>query len=78
MAGMFSPNKGESETPENSLFKTEIEVPPVVFPVEEQRGKDRRDDQRSQGQARRKKVLNPGLIRGPARTPADPIPEEGS
>ena len=78
MAGMFSPKKGETEAPEVSPFKIEVEVPPVVFPVKSQRGKDRRDYlQRKKGQERRKKVVNPGRIRRPTRTPADPIPEEG-
>jgi len=78
MAGMFSPKKGETETPEVSPFKIEVEVPPTVFPVKKsQRGKDRRDHlQRKKGQKRRKKLVNPGRIR-PARSPADPIPEEG-
>ena len=79
MAGMFSPKKGETETPEASPFKIEVELPPVVFPVKkDRRGKDRRYRQRNKGQARRKKVVNPGRIRRPTRTPADPIPEEGN
>jgi len=78
MAGMFSPKEGETETPV-SPFKIEMEVPPVAFPVKkEQSGKDRRDDQRRQGQARRKKAVNPGRIRRPARSHVEPIPEEGS
>jgi hypothetical protein len=77
MAGMFSPKKGETETPGAPPFKTEVEVPPVVFPVKAETGKDRRDDQRRRGQARGKKVINPGRIRRPARPPADPIAEEG-
>ena len=78
MAGMFSPKEGEAETPV-SPFKVEMEVPPVAFPAKKQQsGKDRRDDQRRQGQARRKKVVNPVRIRRPARPNAEPIPEEDS
>jgi hypothetical protein len=33
MAGMFSPKKGEPETPEVSPLKIEMEVPPVVVPA---------------------------------------------
>jgi len=74
MAGMFSPKKGETETPEASPFKVEVEVPPIVFPVKkDRRGKDRRV-QRKKGQAQRKKVVNPGRIRRPTRSPADPSP----
>jgi hypothetical protein len=71
MAGMFSPKEGEAETPV-SPFKVEMEVPPAVFPVKkEQSGKDR---QGKRGQARRKKVVNPGRVRRPARSHAEPIP----
>jgi len=79
MAGMFSPKKGETETPEVSPFKIEVEAPPVVFPIKKsQRGKDRRDYlQRKKGQGRRKKLVNPGRIRRPTHSPAEPIPEEG-
>ena len=77
MAGMFSPEKDELETPEISPFKIEMEVPPVVFPVKEKRGKDPRDDQMRQRQARRKKA-HPYRVRRPTRTPLDPIPEEGN
>jgi len=73
MAGMFSAKKGETGTPGASPFKIEMEVPPVVFPVKKvQRGKDRRDSQRRKRQERRKKLVNPGRIRRPNRTPADP------
>jgi hypothetical protein len=79
MAGMFSPKKGEPETPEVSPLKIEMEVPPVVVPAKRQRGKDRHGDQRRQEQPRKKRVLNNrGRIRGAARSPADPIPGEGS
>ena len=79
MAGMFSPKKGETETPEVSPFKIEVEAPPVDSPVKKsQRGKDRRDYlQRKKGQERKKKLVNAGRIRRPTRPPADPIPEEG-
>ena len=75
MAGMFSPKKGEQEILEASPSKIKIEVPPAMIPVKEQRGKDRREDQRRQGQPRKKRVLNPGRVRRSACSPADPIPE---
>lgn len=81
MAGMFSPKKGDGETPEASPFQIEVEAPPAVFPMKKERGgklKDRRDRQRRQGQERRKKVAGPARIRRPARTPGDPTIEEGS
>lgn len=80
MAGMFSPKKGETETPEASPLKIQAEIPPVTFPVKKDQGeKDRRDHQERRGQEhRRKKVVNPGRIRRPARSPADPIPGEES
>ena len=78
MAGMFSPKKGEPETPEISPFRIEVEAPPAASPVEEPSGKDRRDDQGGRGQARRKKVINPEQIRRRARSPADPISGGGT
>ena len=76
MAGMFSPKKGEQEIPEASPLKIEIEVPPAMIPVKEQRGKDRCEDQRKEGRPRRKRGLNPGRVRRSACSPADRIPEE--
>lgn len=81
MAEMFSPKKGEAGTPGVSPFKIEIEVPPAALPAKkEQTGKDRRDDQGGQGQAQRKKVVNPGRIGRPVHSPVDPAgtPEKGS
>lgn len=81
MAGMFSPKKGETETPEVSPFEIEVKAPPAVFPMKKGRGvpaKDRRKHQWRQGQARRKKVAASGRIRRPARSPEDPVIEEGS
>ena len=78
MAGMFSTKKGEAETPKVSPFKIKVEVPPSAFPVKKKQSrKDLPDDQRGQGQVRRKKVVNPGRIRQP-RPPEDRILEEGS
>jgi hypothetical protein len=71
MAGMFSPKKGEAETPE-----IEVEVPPMLFPIRKKEGG--RKDQMGQGQARRKRVVNAARITRPVRSPADPIPEEAS
>ena len=73
---MFSPKKDEQEIPEALPPKLEIEVPPAMVLVKEQRGKDRREDQRKGGQPRRKRVLNPGRVRRPACSSADRIPEE--
>ena len=79
MAGMFSPKKGEAGTPEVSSFKIEREVAPAAFPVKvEQSENGCGDNQRKHGQARKKRVVNPGRIKRPARPPADPVPEEGS
>ena len=74
MAGMFSPKKGEAETP-GVLPKIEVEVPPMLFPIKKEGG---RKDQMGQGQARRKRVVNAARITRPVRSPADPIPEERS
>ena len=81
MAGMFSPKKGEGETPEASPFEIQVEAPPVVFPAKKGRGgKDRRDYQRRQGQEPRKKDADPGpgRIRRPARPPEHPPTQEAS
>ena len=79
MAGMFSPKKGEARTPEVPSFKIEKEVPPAAFPVkEEQSEKGCGDNQRKHGQAQKKRVVNRGRIKRPARPLADPVPEEGS
>ena len=77
MAGMFSPKRDELEAPEVSSFDVEIETPPMVFPVKKQSKKDRRDNHRGRGRTR-KRAVNLGRIRRPARTPPDFTSGEGS
>ena len=77
MAGMFSPQKAETKTPETSPLKVKIEM--AMPPVERGRsGKDRRDGQSKQERPRRKRVVNLTQIRRSAHPPVDLIPEEGS
>ena len=77
MAGMFTPKKDEPEALEVSPFEVEVKTPPAVFPVKKQSRKDRRDNQRGRGRIR-KRAVDPGRIRRPARAPADLPSGEGS
>ena len=77
MAGMFSPGKVETKTPETSPFKAKTDM--AVHPVKRRSGRDRRDVQGKQGQPPRKKVVGLNQIRRPAHRPANPTdPGEGS
>lgn len=76
MAGMFSPGKVETKTPEAPPFKVKVEM--AVPPVKKPSKKDRRDGRMKHGQPRRKKVVNPRLVRRSAHPPAKPTLEEGN
>lgn len=64
MAGMFSPGRAEAETAQGPPLNIQMEIAPATSRVKRARGgKDRRDDQRNQGQSRRKRLVNPMKIK---------------